>query len=127
MSRLGKLGILFGIVAAMTLTLAVSCAFATGYLPVRRFDSAAWKSPPDRDRTRVAMIDALLWSYELRGMSRIEVHRLLGRPPETDYFRDWDHVYRLGMERGLFSIDSEWLVLRFDRADRVSEWAVVTD
>jgi hypothetical protein len=127
MSRLGRLGVLFGIAAAMTLALTVSCAFMTGYLPVRQFDSAAWRNPPAPYRTRVEMIDAFLWSYTLRGMHRADVHRLLGRPPSTPYFADWDYVYWLGNERGLFSIDSEWLVLRFGRDDRVSEWAVVTD
>ena len=73
------------------------------------------------------MIDPLLWTHELRGMHRTEIDRLLGRPPETGYFSDWDYVYRLGMERGLFSINSEWLVLRFGADQRVSEWAVVSD
>ena len=56
-----------------------------------------------------------------------EIESLLGRPPETGYFDDWDYVYRLGMERGPFSIDSEWLVLRLGADQRVSEWAVVSD
>ena len=35
-----------------------------------------------------------------------------GVPPPTDYFREYDYAYWLGPERGLFSIDSEWLVVR---------------
>ncbi|HMG47450.1 MAG TPA: outer membrane protein assembly factor BamE [Allosphingosinicella sp.] len=127
MERLGRLGIGLGIVATMALALTATCAWHSGYLPVRPFDSAAWKQPADPDRTRIEMIDALLWTRDLHGMSRAEVERLLGRPPASLYFTDWDYVYRLGMERGLFSIDSEWLVLRFGRDDRVSEWALVRD
>ncbi len=46
---------------------------------------------------------------------------MLGVPPVTGYFRGYDLVYRIGNERGFFSIDSEWLVVKFtnDRADVV--------
>jgi len=37
-----------------------------------------------------------------------------------------DYVYWLGPERGLFSIDSEWLVLKF-KDNVVTRAAVLTD
>jgi hypothetical protein len=35
--------------------------------------------------------------------------------------------YWLGPERSYFSVDSEWLVLRLDRAGRVVEYRIVRD
>ena len=72
------------------------------------------------------MADGLLRSRVLLGKSRIEVVGLLGEPPKTDYFSGWDMVYVLGPERGYFSIDSEWLVLRL-RNDRVVEARLARD
>jgi hypothetical protein len=51
---------------------------------------------------------------------------LLGVPPPTPYFREYDYVYWLGPERGLFSIDSEWLVVKLQN-DVVVAAEVVTD
>ena len=58
---------------------------------------------------------------------RAEIESLLGPADETSYFRRWDFVYWLGPERGFIRIDSEWLVLRFDAEDRVSEFRLVRD
>jgi hypothetical protein len=77
--------------------------------------------------TRGCLVDDLLRSHELRGRSRSEVVALLGEPPKTDYFREYDLVYWLGPERGFISIDSEWLVMRLDSLGRVSEYRLVTD
>jgi hypothetical protein len=101
-------------------------AWAYGYLPVRMFDSALWKGGED-EGVRLSMIDAMLLTHELRGLSRGEVDALLGPPTDTDYFSSWDLVYWLGPERGFLGIDSEWLVIRFGKDDRVFEWAVVRD
>ncbi len=98
----------------------------SGYLPVQRFDSNSWKNPPT-DQTRIRMISALLLTHDLNGMTRAEVIDLLGQPPRSSYFRDWDFVYRLGLERSLVGLDSEWLVLRFGPDGRVSAWALVRD
>ena len=50
----------------------------------------------------------------------------MGVPLQSDYFQEYDYVYWLGPARGLFSIDSESLVLRFD-GDKVAQAEVVTD
>jgi hypothetical protein len=52
---------------------------------------------------------------------------LLGTPPPTAYFRDYQFVYWLGPERGFMSIDSEWLAIRFDRNGKVMEARIVRD
>lgn len=77
---------------------------------------------------RVYMIDDLLNDYELKGKTKDEVIKLLGTPTETEYFKD-DHniVYYLGYERGLVSIDSEWLVIDFDDNEKVKKYEVLTD
>lgn len=80
----------------------------------QRFDSALWKSVTESDATRLAMVDDLLERYELVGMTREEIDRLLGVPPETGYFANFEYVYWLGPERGFISIDSEWLCIDFE-------------
>lgn len=74
---------------------------------------------------RLEMADRLVARGILTGMSRTEVVELLGEPPPTEYFRNWDLVYWLGPERGFISIDSEWLVVRFDERGRVAEYEIV--
>lgn len=103
-----------------------SGGFHTGHLPMRPFSSAIWKREAESGE-RVSMVNALLLTYELNGASRREIVALLGPPTATDYFSEWDAVYWLGDERGLFRIDSEWLVFRYDREDRVAEYAVLSD
>ena len=76
---------------------------------------------------RLNMADGLIARGDLDRMSRSDVIELLGEPPEKEYFRDWDLVYRLGMERGFISIDSEWLVIRLGADGRVVEYRIVTD
>jgi hypothetical protein len=97
---------------------------------VRRtsFDSAKWKAENRRgaEAVRVRMVDDLLRHHTLVGMQRTQLEELLGVPPPTPYFSEYDYVYWLGPERGAFSIDSEWLVVRCDR-DVVVVAKVVTD
>lgn len=95
-----------------------------------RFESSAWKATPatfERNSLRLRMVDDLIRSHPLIGASRAEVESLIGPPDDTPYFRGYDMVYALGMERAYFAIDSEWLVFRLDEADRVSEFRLVTD
>jgi hypothetical protein len=98
------------------------------YASRTRFESARWKAE-NRDGAegvRVRMVDDLLRTHKLVGMSRAQLEDLLGVPPATEYFRGYDYVYWLGRERGLFSIDSEWLVIKCGQGVVVSA-QVVTD
>lgn len=52
---------------------------------------------------------------------------MLGPPEQRGHFSGWDIGYRLGQERGLIGIDSEWLVMRLDDNRRVEDVRVVTD
>ena len=64
----------------------------------------------------------------LDGRTRPEVVELLGPADDTSKWRDWDLVYHLGPERkGLFRIDSEWLVIRLDSRRAVVSYRIVAD
>ena len=73
------------------------------------------------------MVDDLLRDVPLKGRTRAEVVALLGEPKPTSYFKEYDLVYWLGPERGLMSIDSEWLVIRLDSLGVVAQTDLVTD
>jgi hypothetical protein len=83
-----------------------------------------WSDPLHR-RHRIA--DWLVLTNRLIGHRREDVVTLLGEPPQTEYFREWDMVYLLGAERGFISIDSEWLVLRLNDRRVVLEARIVGD
>jgi hypothetical protein len=97
----------------------------------RDFDPALWKGDTlltvDAPTMRQRMVDDLQASHPLVGLARDSVVALLGEPLDTPYFRDWLLVYWLGPERGMISVDSEWLVLKTDTAGVVTRVAVVTD
>ena len=95
------------------------------------FDGKAWRDRSlDHDPgwpTRLRMVDDLIAKHQLDGVSRDQILLLLGPADETGKWKDWDLVYWLGPERGVFRIDSEWLVIRFDRAGRGSSYEIVRD
>ena len=97
---------------------------------IHRFDAAVWQDVArarSSEAVRGCMVDDLLERVKLHGRSRAEIVALLGEPPLNVYFTDFDFVYWLGPERGFVSIDSEWLVIKLDRAGRVSQAKLVTD
>lgn len=104
-------------------------------LPLDRCESKQFKPTVWQDRSkfhspaavRGCMVDDLLKRHTLAGKSRSEVIALLGESDTTDYFQDYDLVYWLGPERGLMSIDSEWLVLQLNAQGQVSDHRLVTD
>ena len=95
------------------------------------FDRTNWlqgalaKSSSDAPRLRMA--DGLVGSKVLLGMSHAEIEAMLGPPTETNTFRAYGLVYWLGPERGLMSIDNEWLAFRFDKDNKSIEAEVLRD
>jgi hypothetical protein len=69
---------------------------------------------------RGCMVSDLLDKHVLQGMSRADVVALIGEPDPKDVFPEYDLVYWLGPERGLIGTDSEYLVIKLDRASRVT-------
>lgn len=128
--RGGRLWSCWAALAAFSLVVLFSCSFSTHYLPVMRFDSEGWRQGGGENTStpvRLQMIEWLMRSRRLDGLTQPEVVALLGSRRNTSYFREWDFVYLLGPERGIFSIDSEWLVIRFGPNGRVSDYRVVRD
>jgi outer membrane protein assembly factor BamE (lipoprotein component of BamABCDE complex) len=68
---------------------------------------------------RGCMVDDLLDTHELRGMTRAQVVALIGEPDSTRDFPEYDMVYWLGPQRGLIGTDSEYLAMKLDKARRV--------
>jgi hypothetical protein len=98
------------------------------------FDSTIWKRGfTDKfgiiyslDTIRLRMVDDLLRRHRLRGMTREEVVSLLGTPPETNYFPEYDLVYSLGTDGDYRSIQSGcWLAIKFGADGRVSKTALL--
>ena len=98
------------------------------YIHRTPFDPIRWKNEESnfKKAVRIRMVDDLLKTHTLIGMTKEQINELLGVPPETSYFREYDYVYWLGPERGLFSIDSEWLVIKFEN-NKAIEAKIVRD
>ncbi|PEU90704.1 hypothetical protein CN272_27615 [Bacillus anthracis] len=80
------------------------------------------------EENRVHMVDDLLQKYKLTGKSNEEITKLLGAPTETRNEESGvSTVYYLGNERGFISVDSEQLVLQFDKDGKVVEYKVHND
>ncbi len=99
------------------------------YIHRKPFNAVQWKDERfvnSRNPIKIRMVDDLLNKKKLIGMSKSEINELLGMPPKTAYFSNYDYVYWLGPERGLISIDSEWLAIKFEN-DKAIEAKIVTD
>jgi hypothetical protein len=73
------------------------------------------------------MVDNLLKTHDLHGWDRARVVAFLGKPDMTNWNREGQLVYHLGPERGLFRIDSEWLVITLDDNSKVSDCTLARD
>ncbi|EJS70770.1 hypothetical protein CN425_22705 [Bacillus cereus] len=90
-----------------------------------KFNQDRWLNYAEK---RVHMVDDLLQKYKLIGKSNEEITKLLGTPTETRNEEDGVITsYYLGAERGFIPIDSEQLVLQFDRGGRVLKYKVQRD
>src|SRR5690606_10909744 len=82
------------------------------YINEHTYSTDRWIKYPD---DRVKMVNDLFRKHTLASHSKDQVVELLGPDTENAYFKKIDNmVYYLGPERGLISIDSEWLVIEFD-------------
>ncbi len=66
---------------------------------------------------------------KLDGKSKQEVIALLGKPNDIGYFseNDQEFVYYLGGERNFISIDSEWLLVEFDKNGKFEKYFIHND
>lgn len=113
----------------LPIVIGIGMSLAVSLIPCEPiFVSGKWKKSllVYSDTVRLEMVDDLLRRYKLVGMSRMELEKLLGKPPPTKYFHNYDYVYWLGPERGFISIDSEWLCVKF-KGDTVVEARICRD
>ncbi len=98
-----------GMFAAVVLAIIIA---GVVYYHTHTFSTSKWLNDPEG---RTAIVDDLLAKHEFAGMTEEEVAALLGEPNnDYGYFNADDrYVYYMGPERGLISIDSEWLILDF--------------
>ena len=90
-----------------------------------KFNQNRWLNHADK---RVHMVDDLLQKYKLKGKSNEEITQLLGAPTETRSGGEGViTLYYLGTERDFIPIDSEQLILQFDRDGKVMEYTVHKD
>ncbi|UNL86825.1 hypothetical protein [Priestia koreensis] len=90
-----------------------------------KFDQDRWNNHPEE---RVDMVDNLLEEVTLKGKTKSEITTLLGKQDPKAYFKKPTNlVYYLGDERGIFSIDSEWLIISFSDKGIVDHYEVTTD
>lgn len=105
-NKINRMRIIVGI---FLLTIVI---FGVKYKYEHSFSTDRWIKYP---RERAKMVDDMLGKYKLIGQTKEEILELLGNETNRAYFKEVNNfVYYLGDERGLISIDSEWLIITFD-------------
>lgn len=85
-----------------------------------KFDRETWMEKPDE---RVKMVDHFLTHNNLKGKTKRQIISLLGQPNDDGYSKENNNiVYYLGDEKGFFESDSEWLVIWFDKQEKVNKY-----
>ncbi|MGF9770208.1 hypothetical protein [Bacillus albus] len=114
-----------GVVIVALIPLIVCTAQLSMNTYTSKFNQERWLHAEEK---RVHMVDNLIQKYKLTGKSNEEITKLLGTPTETRNGEDGVITsYYLGTERGFIPIDSEHLVLQFDRDGKVMEYKVQRD
>ena len=102
---------------------------------LKKFDSIIWQNEssiqPDKNfiSEREKMLEDLVENI-LPRKNKNEIEKLLGKPLKTPYFSssDKDLIYYLGPERDNYmNIDSEWLLIWLDEANKFQKYKVVND
>jgi hypothetical protein len=128
---------IFGLAAPFFTMIAIISFGPTisGYIYQEDFDAVEWRA---QDRSfsdpmwppRLRMVDNLISSGRLNGLSETEVFELLGPPQEKGFpygVAKEDTHYYLGPERGIVRMDSEWLVIRFNSEGKVEKYWIYRD
>ncbi len=78
---------------------------------------------------RQCMVDDLIESGQLDGLTEEQVIDLLGQPDDRSYFGETvncDIYYYLGPERG-FGVDSDWLFITFGEDGKMERYWITSD
>ena len=79
---------------------------------------------------RLRMVDDLMSTRRLDGLTKDQVLELLGKPEDKGFpagAASCDIHYYLGPERGVLRIDSEWLFITLDDSGRVDRYWIYRD
>lgn len=109
-----------------TIVVAYAIVVASIFKPMIRlkyfahFDSVQWKQAAweakegNHSESRICMVDDLLRTHRLVGLSRQELENLLGKPNDLESAQTKsEYLYYLGPERSYLSVDSDWLDVIF--------------
>ena len=110
MNKKYKIIVLIGIIAILPVIYYLSSLLLIIY---GRIDFERWKIDKNGAMGyRLTIADRIIAQHVLIGLSKKEVIEKLGDDGPTQYFKDYNLVYRIGNERGFLGIDSEWLVMK---------------
>ena len=101
----------------------------------QKFDAESWRNQEQIEHDhmwppRLCMVDNLMSSGRLEGLTSGQVVELLGTPHEKSFpagAKSCDIHYYLGPERGFMRIDSEWLFITFGDDGRVNRYWLYRD
>lgn len=99
----------------------------------KSFSESEWKSPHSTRKSsftrseRQKMLRDVINIIENK--SKQEIIQILGPGNKVGYFPGSEKglVYLLGPERGLFGIDSEWLLISFDKNEMFDDYEIAND
>ena len=104
-------------------------------VPHQKFGAEAWRNQEHVEHDhmpspRLCMVDHLMSSGQLDGLSSHQVIELLGLPHDKNFpfgATSCDIHYYLGPERGFLGIDSEWLFITFGDDSTVDRYWLYRD
>ena len=104
-------------------------------VPHQKFGAEAWRNQEHVEHDhmpspRLCMVDHLMSSGQLDGLSSHQVIELLGPPHDKNFpfgATSCDIHYYLGPERGFLGIDSEWLFITFGDDSTVDRYWLYRD
>ncbi len=106
---------IYAVVVLVVVEVTMGDLFRDEEIHTQAFVSEGWQRPgASYDGTRQAMVQDLLATRTLMGMSEDSVLNLLGKPNTGPWQSASTINYRLGPEPGPFSVGSEWLILELD-------------
>jgi hypothetical protein len=101
----------------------------------QKFDAELWRNPDKIEQDimwppRLCMVDHLMSSGQLDGLTSDQVVQLLGHSHDKSFpfgAKSCDIHYYLGPDRGFWGMDSEWLFITFGKDGEVNRYWLYVD
>lgn len=88
------------------------------------FNEERWKK---NEEQRVHMVDDFLEKHTIKNMKKDEIKKLLGTPTHADMLKGKDSIlYYLGKDKDSKGTDGEWLLISFDKDEKVENYKIIT-